>query len=380
MRDTFWRLKKRKGSPYYQACRQCQGKKLRVSTSTALRYEAEALIRRWNSELADPAAAAVESVTLEEATTQYLENQTLHGVCEATLEYLTKKIRQLTQALDEKLLLSRVGPATVDRYIASRRMPRLCPSHRSEQRKRKECKHCKAVTSDATIDKELVVLRQILAFSRDRNLYFADPARAVPLLGTAYVPLTAALSEEQADALWLELRQRSPARAAHVAWFLGAMARVAEAARAKRAHLRSGYLYVPGSKTKASKTEIPITNLMRRWLDRAIADAPGRDEAPLFEPWQNMHRDIASACRAAGVPKVTSNDLRRTMLSWHYAAGVPPHLLAELARHASTAMVQKVYVQRTAENRAKALSRYVAVEGQGPAVDKDTSANESRVA
>src|SRR5262249_1620872 len=62
-----------------------------------------------------------------------------------------------------------------------------------------------------------------------------------------------------------------------------------------------------------------------------------------FEPWPYVNRDLARACKAAKVPKVTPNDLRRTFASLLVQDGVPLDVVAKLMGHASSAMVYRVY-------------------------------------
>jgi hypothetical protein len=49
------------------------------------------------------------------------------------------------------------------------------------------------------------------------------------------------------------------------------------------------------------------------------------------------------------------------MITWHHQRGVPPHLLAELARHASTEMVQRVYAQKSSRTTADNLAKYIGI-------------------
>ena len=59
--------------------------------------------------------------------------------------------------------------------------------------------------------------------------------------------------------------------------------------------------------------------------------------------WPNVRRDLAVACRHAGIPRVSPNDLRRTFASWLKQRGVDSMVVARLLGHSSTAMVERVY-------------------------------------
>jgi integrase len=54
-------------------------------------------------------------------------------------------------------------------------------------------------------------------------------------------------------------------------------------------------------------------------------------------------RDIAAACRRAGVPRVTPRDLRRSHGKALAAAGVAPHLIGRMLRHTDSRMAERTY-------------------------------------
>jgi integrase len=211
------------------------------------------------------------------------------------------------------------------------------------------------------VKKELAVWRQVLNHASAREKYWGDAKCAIPNIKTRYQPRTAYLTLEEAEAVWLELRRRNPARAAHFAWFLGTGARLAEAQRAREEHVHEDEIDIPGTKTVKAAATIPITAITKPWVERALRGAPRPKDGLLFAPWSSLTRDVKSACVAARTRTVSPNDLRRTMITWHHQRGVPPHLLAELARHASTEMVQRVYAQKSSRATAEVLDKYVAL-------------------
>jgi hypothetical protein len=77
-------------------------------------------------------------------------------------------------------------------------------------------------------------------------------------------------------------------------------------------------------------------------LRYALTHAEGEDPA-LFLPWQNVRRDLREACKRAGIPPCSPNDLRRTFATWLRAAGAPTDLIAPVMGHADTRMVERVY-------------------------------------
>jgi len=56
-----------------------------------------------------------------------------------------------------------------------------------------------------------------------------------------------------------------------------------------------------------------------------------------------VRRDLALACKAARIRRVTPNDLRRTFASWLKQRGVDSMVVAKLLGHTSTRMVELVY-------------------------------------
>ena len=69
-----------------------------------------------------------------------------------------------------------------------------------------------------------------------------------------------------------------------------------------------------------------------------------------------MNRDLARACRAAKIPRVSPNDLRRTFASLLVQDGVPLDVVAKLLGHSSAAMVYRVYGRFTPSALAELAS------------------------
>lgn len=63
----------------------------------------------------------------------------------------------------------------------------------------------------------------------------------------------------------------------------------------------------------------------------------------VLKRWLNARRDLAIACEAAGIGRVTPNDLRRTFASWLKHRNVNSKTVADLLGHTSTGMVDHVY-------------------------------------
>ena len=65
----------------------------------------------------------------------------------------------------------------------------------------------------------------------------------------------------------------------------------------------------------------------------------------VLEP-SNVRRELARICAAAGVPKITPNELRHTCATMLNDDGVPLELIADMLGHTTTAMLQRHYRHR----------------------------------
>jgi hypothetical protein len=113
-------------------------------------------------------------------------------------------------------------------------------------------------------------------------------------------------------------------------------------------------LTLPGTKTRRAHRALPLADHppLRALLEAVLSGAPGTSGTrgtpgspgtPLFPRWSNIRRDLEAACTAAGVPRVSPNDLRRTFGTWCRMAGMPTDRIAVLLGHADARMVERVY-------------------------------------
>lgn len=330
------KLYRRPGSPYWWA--RVHGE--RVSTRLKVRAAAE----RWLAErLGDTAHRAADKTTLRTALRQHAEDRGAAGRAEGTLSMITVKARHLSRLFGADTPLSRITAAAVDSYRDTRR---------------------KEGAKAATIAKELSVLRGALRLARRRGEYHLDPAAVMPIgLSTASTPRTRYLTLEEGRSLLRALAD-APGRAAHVAFILATGARWGESVRAHREDVGprvDGYRAVRlrGTKTAKAARVVPVLGrvggmLLRLALRYAPPDRAGR---AMFAAWGNVRRDLAVACRRAGIAAVTPNDLRRSYATHLHQRGVPTLALSRMLGHADTRMVGRVYGQDTTESLANAVKR-----------------------
>lgn len=208
----------------------------------------------------------------------------------------------------------------------------------------------------STIHKELVVLRRALAEARNRGLWRGDIAALVPKVRVVYRPREVWLTEHQAEQL---LERIAPRRRLWVALGLYGGLSLGEIERLRWEHvdLRARHMRIPGTKREGRWRAIPIAPRLVAELERSAPAAPAKRAGPVADRWRNVRRDLAIACEAARVPRVTPNDLRRTFASWLKNQRVDSAVVARLLGHSSTRMVDLVYGRLSEDTLADALDQ-----------------------
>lgn len=188
-----------------------------------------------------------------------------------------------------------------------------------------------------TIRKEVCVIRRALDLAHRRGIPGPAAGDVLPRFRTRYVPRKLWLTPEQVAYLAAQL---SPLRRVWLYVVVYTGARLSELIRLdwQDVNFASGQAHVRGRKTVQSDRFVP---LHPRLL--ALLSENRRHRGPLLASWPNVRRDLAAACKRAGVPKVTPNDLRRTFASWLVQAGESSYVVSQLLGHSSSQMVEKVY-------------------------------------
>jgi integrase len=349
----------------------------RQSTGLRDKQAAEAYRKRLERELADPAHAAARAHRLGVALDDLIAEKKRNGAAEPTL-----KVDRMRAGHFERILgnvpLSEVDARAVARYTDQRLSEVIKPAKKNPPKpppepgkrrhgplpKPKPVKPVRTV-SRHTIGKERSLLRAALALAKRLGLFAGNPADIVPEWDSAYTPRETFLTREQAETL---LEHLTPERAAHVAWLFGTGGRWSESLKAERADHAIGpkLIRFRGTKTAGADAITPIPPQTIDLVERALRDAPNKTGAgPLFAKWgkDNARRDIAAACRNAGVPVVTPNDMRRSLATWLAWAGVPLDVARVVFRHTTTRMLEKVYAKWTPQ----AAGRLLALAGPIPA-------------
>jgi integrase len=334
----------------------------KASTGCTDRRAAELTLAEWERRAADPTYNDATSKTLAHGAELLMTALRRSGKAAETIEMYDQKIAQLGRVLgDTTTLMELMHSDRVDAYIATRE---------SEGR------------TASTIHKELVALRQILKHAKRKRWVSGDLDEVLPVgYSPQYEPRKTFIPIEQWPRLLYEMayvvpekRARdinepkplpvpppSAARAAHLAFALATGANDNECRRARRDHidLKSGFVFIDGTKRESRKRYVPIMSTTRVLIERVLSDAPGAGDSPLFAPWPNMWRHLQHRCKALGLPPLSSNDLRRSYGSMLARAGVPFEVIAKLMGHRSTKMVMEVYGQMRPQDVADIVNRLV---------------------
>jgi integrase len=312
--------------------------------STGQREHGAALVaaKRLQREAADPAPAAY---PLGEALDAFLASLDVNGGhsrrgCRpATIRFYQQKTAALRAELGEATPIGELRVPRLEDYIRTRRGDGV---------------------QDPTIAKELGALGAVLRRARRVGRWRGELDPVLPPFRVPYVPRVRHLTPAEFERLALVLR---PHRALIVRVIVLSGARNSEWERLERGHveLDAGLLELPGTKTAGARRVVPIAPELREVLLEVIAVATGDR---LLRRWPNIRRDLAAACRRAGIARVTPNDLRRTFATWLWKGGMSPAEIGRLLGHRDSRMVERVYGQLRAEDlAAKVIAALEAVRG-----------------
>lgn len=305
-----------------------EGNRVRRSTHQRDRALAREAARRIEREwIASPRSSAY---SVEDAIAAYMVSVERKERAEATLEFYTKKGRQLCAQLGQRDV-NTLKLGDMEAYQDARKA---------------------AGVGRNTIAKEVGLLASALRYAKRHGKFKGEIEQLKPDgLEGAYVPRDRALSREEYDRLRDAL---SPDRQDYLAGFVGTGARDSELYRIRPADVDhpQKMLHIRGKKTARSDRWIPVDPSLLDVLKRRAAVAPGK---AIFKKWGNVRRDLHAACARAGIAPVSPNDLRRTFASWLCDFGIPESVTAQLMGHASSNMVRRVYHRAGPEAKRHAI-------------------------
>ncbi len=316
----------RRGGVWYTRIK-AGGQWVKETTNCTDKRAAEAVHVERQRCAADPTYRATNATTLGELIMGFLGAEEVQARAKGTQEMYEQKCRHLARVMGQGTPASQVSAATVDAY---------CEQRLAEGAKRN------------TIAKELIALRGVLRLALRRGQFSAPLESVLPKWDALYEPRTTHLTRQQLDKLLAELPEH---RANYVRFAVACATRHAETMAAQPGDIRDTHVYVRSTKTRRKgygDRPVPITDLTRDLLERVTLP---------IQRWPdgNRKRDLDAACKRAGIPRVTANDLRRTHATWLAEAGVNDSLAGRVLGHGSAEMVRRVYGRLSAETLSAAV-------------------------
>lgn len=320
----------------------------RESTKCTSERAAVAYANRREREIADPRIARSQATRWDDAVIALLDELRRRGRSPATIDKNERKLAHYPRvwgSLENPAVDMAIGDIDADKVNA------YIDQRLSEGVKR------------ITIRDELVALGQLLKLQRRAKRYPHDVAEVLPVQWeTGHKPRQRWLTREEYPKLWAALPAK---RRPYLDYSIAIGGRMSEVARARHGDVGVLSVLVRGSKTEAAWQHIPITEITRPLIDRATRCPAGVAEifipgAPMFAPWANINRDLKKACAKAGIPPVSTNDLRRTFAQWHAEAGIEPSLLAPMLRHTTDKLAQTTYGKTNTERVGRLVAERLA--------------------
>jgi integrase len=190
---------------------------------------------------------------------------------------------------------------------------------------------------DMTVVKEVITLRRAVKLAHEAGHFNANPKDVIPRFRVRYQPRERWLTPEELRKLLRKLRIDRRLWVM-IATFSGARFSEVERLRWEHVDLERGWVLLPGTKTAKSRRRVPLAAELA-----TVLKSQNNKGEHVVRSWPNVVRDLACACRRAGIPKVSPNDLRRTFASWLKQAGTDSLVVAKLLGHSTTRMVELVY-------------------------------------
>lgn len=200
-----------------------------------------------------------------------------------------------------------------------------------------------------TVRKELTALRQAMKL--------AGLLAPIPDFKVRYQPRRRWLTADEVRRLLAVLPPHRQAWVV-VAVFTGARDSEVDGLDWLDVDLGRGTVLVRGTKTEKAERVLPLPATLREllWREKAWRDKAGKTGGPVVGEWRNVRRDLAAACKRAGISRCSPNDLRRTYASWLKQAGIDSFTVATLLGHSSSRMVELVYGRIDLATLSRAVS------------------------
>ena len=320
------------------------GKRIRRSTGTTDRKEADALEAKWKLESYRSKQWDEQPTrSFEELMVCYLKATEGQKRSQETDRYRVRALRPYFQGR----IMNELMPADIRGYITARRSDGV---------------------TNSTINRDLALLSSAIGFAnaeRDWRLPNPVSGRKLP--------------EPEGRVRWVTMdeaeRLITAAARARRTPFLGDFITVALYTGCRkeellglewpRVDLKQCLIHLEGKHTKAGKRRsVPLCHEARNALLRR---AGFRAEHCPASPWVFSHKDgsrggdlrgaFGAACREAGVADFTIHDLRHTCAAWLVSAGAPLAEIRDLLGHSTILMTER-YAHLAPQNLRTTVARF----------------------
>jgi integrase len=272
---------------------------------------------------ANPAIAAAQTATLGDECRMMVDARAALG---KSTDYYERQLGHWTRILGNDFPLSEVGPAAFDRFIATRRGEGVV---------------------NHTISHGIKVMITTLRNAKRAGRWVGDLEVLRPHgFSAGYVPRTRTLTVAELGALLNEL---PPEGCAFVMVCVGLGLRRGEALALRPEHVDvdAWLVQVPGTKTAGARRVLPVLAPFRPFIAAAVPYLPfSRWAKWVVSGWYTRYLD--AACRLAGIPRCTPNDLRRTHATLLGNSGVAAETARALLGHTrGSQLLEQVYDKPT---------------------------------
>ena len=333
---------KRKDGPFWWASfTDASGKRVRCSTGTTNRKEAQALEAKWKGEIFQKDAWNIDSDhTFEELVLSYLRASALE---KRSIETDYQRTKQLKGFFAGKVM-NVLRPADVRGYIDLRRQSGV---------------------ANSTINRELSLLSAAIKYGQTELEWdIPNPVKGRKL--SEPEGRTRWISREEADQLITTARQstKTPYLADYIVLSLHTGCRKQELLGLEwdRIDLREGLIWLEASHTKTAKRRsVPLNHYAREAIiNRARFRAENcPDSKWVFansrgERIGDVKKSFATACKRAGISDFRMHDMRHTCAAWLVSSGVSLIEVRDLLGHSTIKMTER-YAHLAPENLRKAV-------------------------
>jgi integrase len=356
--------KKRKDSPFWWASfTDPMGKRVRRSTGTTQRKEAEALEAKWKLEaFKERVWGEKPTVVFEQLMTQYLKATQSEKRSSGTDVVRTRTLKDHFFGLEMTELL----PVHIRSYVDSRKQ---------------------AGVKNSTINRELSLLSGAINYA-NREWDWGLPN---PIPGRRQ-------RESDGRLRWLRREEaaaliagaESAPKATYLADFIilalhtGCRKGELLGLEWERVDLREDLIWLGSKRTKNGKRRsVPLNAEARHALIRRFSH---RSATCPDSPWVFVHADgsriqdvkksFAGACKRAGIEDFRIHDLRHTCAAWMVTARVPLSEVRDLLGHSSVTVTER-YAHLAPENVRAAVDKLLNVARSGHAESNVTQINHS---